>query len=104
MRTRAGRFVRSLESSEAFQGFAQNGTLSAISEYDFRNMLLCTMESSPTTLKNNLDQFRQYCELYQRADLVGFLDHCQQSFSDQLTEAKGKAGTFRGGMNKKKMK
>jgi hypothetical protein len=104
MRTRAGRFVRSLETSEAFQGFMQNGPSSVISEYDFRNMLLCTMESSPTTLKNNLDQFRQYCELYQRGDLVGFLDHCQQRFSEHLTESKGKSGTFRGGMNKKKLK
>jgi len=104
MRTRAGRFVLSLESSEAFQKFLINGPSANISEFDFRNMLLCTMESSATTLRNNLEQFRQYVSLYQRKDLLGFLDFCRDKFTTLFTESAGSTEKYRGGMNKQKIK
>lgn len=84
MRTRAGRFVRSLETSEAFQKFSVNGPSANISEFDFRDMLLCTMESSERTLRNNLEQFRQFAALCRRADLVEFLNECQRKFGRLL--------------------
>jgi hypothetical protein len=37
-RTRAGRFVSSLESSEAFEKFSADGSAANISEFDFRDM------------------------------------------------------------------
>jgi hypothetical protein len=104
MRTRAGRFVRSLETSEAFQKFSINGPSANISEFDFRNMLLCTMESSATTLRNNLEQFRQYVSLYQRNDLLGFLDFCHDKFTMLLMESAGTTDKYRGGMNRQKIK
>ncbi len=104
MRTRAGRFVKSLESSEAFEKFSADGTTAKISEFDFRNMLLCTMETSPATLRNNLEQFRQYASLYQRKDLLEFLEHCQNKFANLLSEASGTESKYRGGMNRQKIK
>jgi hypothetical protein len=84
MRTRAGRFVRSLETSGAFQKFSANGPSANISEFDFRDMLLGTMESSEHTLQNNLEQFRQFATLCRRADLVEFLNECQRKFGRLL--------------------
>lgn len=104
MRTRAGRFVRSLETSEAFQKFITEGPSVNLSEFDFRNMLLCTMESSAATLRSNLEQFKQYAALYQRNDLLRFLDSCQDKFVNLLTESTGAAGKYRGGMNRQKIK
>jgi hypothetical protein len=104
MRTRAGRFVRSLETSEALQKFSANGPSANISEFDFRNMLLCTMESSATTLRNNLEQFRQYVSLYQRKDLLEFLDFCRDKFTTLFTESVGTTDKYRGGMNRQKIK
>jgi len=104
MRTRAGRFVRSLETSEPFQKFSANGPSSNISEFDFRNMLLCTMESSAVTLRSNLEQFRQYASLYQRNDLVDFLDFCRDRFANLLRESIGETDSYRGGMVRKKIK
>jgi len=103
MRTRAGRFVRSLETSEAFQKFSTDGPSAQIGEFDFRNMLLCTMESSPATLRSNLDQFRQYAALYQRNDLLQFLDFCREKFAGLLREATGETGKYRGGMARQKI-
>jgi hypothetical protein len=104
IRTRAGRFVRSLESSEAFEKFSADNTAASISEFDFRNMLLCTMETSAATLRNNLEQFRQYAALYQRKDLLEFLEHCQNKFASLLSEASGTESKYRGGMNRQKIK
>ncbi len=84
MRTRAGRFVKSLETSEAFQKYSAEGPSTNVSEFDFRDMLLCTMESSATTLRNNHEQFRQFATLCRRADLVEFLNECQRRFGRLL--------------------
>jgi hypothetical protein len=104
MRTRAGRFVRSLESSEAYERFSAEASVAKISEFDFRNMLLCTMETSAATLRNNLEQFKQYASLYQRKDLLEFLEHCQNKFASLFSEASGTEPKYRGGMNRQKIK
>ena len=53
IRTRAGRFVRALEESDAYAAYRRDEESAAVSEFDFRSMLLCTMESSTSTLRNN---------------------------------------------------
>jgi hypothetical protein len=89
VKTRAGRFVHSIETSDAFVHYRKYGKASRIGEFDFRSMLLCTMESSPETLKRNLDQFREYANIYRRKDLVTFLDFCKDRFSSLLVSAPG---------------
>ncbi len=102
-RTRAGRFVRAIEDSDAYKLFKANDELAQISEFDFRSMLLCTMESSPTTLRNNLEQFEQYADLYQRNDVIRFLRFCEKRFNHLLRETP-KPGQYRGGMMHRKIK
>jgi len=104
MRTRAGRFVKSLESSAAFKIYSAKGESVDISEFDFRNMLLCTMESSANTLRSNLDQFKQHALLYKRDDLMHFLEFCQKKFAHLLSEAGHDEEKFRRGMIKQKIK
>jgi hypothetical protein len=84
-RTRAGRFVRALEESDAYKYFERDGESARISEFDFRSMLLCTMESSSSTLRNNLEQFKQYVSLYERKDLLNFLEFCEALVHESLT-------------------
>jgi hypothetical protein len=103
-RTRAGRFVRSLEASDAYQQFLSEGERAAISEFDFRSMLLCTMDSSAATLRSNLEQFKQYASMYERQDLVDFLDFSRRKFASVLSEVGSDAENFRGGMNKQKVR
>lgn len=103
-RTRAGRFVRSIEASDAYQQFRRDGERANISEFDFRSMLLCTMESSAATLRSNLEQFKQYASLYDRQDFVDFLEFCRRKFAPLLAEDGGYAKGYRGGMNKQKVR
>lgn len=103
-RTRAGRFVRAIEESIAYQLFKQGGEQATIGEFDFRSMLLCTMESSASTLRNNLEQFKQYVALYSRDDLLRFLEFCETKFAGLLTEASQHTEQYRGGMLRQKIK
>ena len=103
-RTRAGRFIRSLEASDAYNQFQREGEIANISEFDFRSMLLCTMENSAATLNSNLEQFKQYAPLYERQDFVDFLEFCRRKFASVLSEKGSKSETYRGGMNRQKLR
>lgn len=92
MKTRAGRFVRSLEMSDAFHIYKKHGRQSKLNEFDFRSMLLCTMESSPETLTRNLEQFKEYVSLYNRQDLLSLLNFCEERFSQLLAPPKKNSG------------
>jgi hypothetical protein len=92
MKTRAGRFVHSIEMSDAFQQFKEKKEATQISEFDFRSMLLCTMESSKATLQKNLEQFKQYINVYEREDLLDFLRYCEKRFSYLLEKSKDRSG------------
>lgn len=70
-----------MEVSDAYQAYKKNGTNANINEFDFRSVLLCTMESSPETLAKNIEQFKGYAELHKRQDLIAFLTFCKDTFS-----------------------
>ena len=84
MRTRAGRFVRSMETSDAFIHYKKSGSAAKVNEFDVRSMLLCTMESSPATMQRNMEQFKEYAGEYGRHDLLAFLNACGRKFPHLL--------------------
>ena len=83
--TRAGRFIRSIEASDAYAHYKKKVE---INEFDFRSLLLCTMESPPATLARNLEQFKEYVSVYERKDLYTFLESCEVKFSHLLGTSK----------------
>lgn len=84
---RDGRYVKAVEASEAWHRFKRQKDKARINEFDFRSMLLCTMESSPATLARNLEMFRDNVQANGRKDLAAFLDFCEAKFSYLLVEA-----------------
>jgi hypothetical protein len=81
LKAHAKKYVRSMEMSDAYKHF-KKGT--PINEFDFRSLLLCTMESPPTTLARNLYQFKEYVNIHKREDLLSFLEFCEGKFSSLL--------------------
>ena len=81
VKVRAGKFVHLMEKSDAYIHYKKNGKSSRISEFDFRSLLLCTMESSPETLARNVEQFKGYAAVHNRQDLVAFLNFCTDKLS-----------------------
>jgi hypothetical protein len=88
---KAAKVIKQLERSDAYQLYRRNGRRAQIGEFDFRNMLYATMESSAETLKRNLELFKRYAGIHFRTDLIAFLDFCEESFSNLLiSKVKGK--------------
>ena len=81
VRIRAGKFVHLMERSDAYIHYKKNGKNSKIGEFDFRSLLLCTMESSRETLAKNVELFKGYASIHNRQDLLTFLDYCKDRFS-----------------------
>lgn len=80
-KAKAGKFVHSMERSDAYVHYKKNGKSSKIGEFDFRSMLLCTMESSRETLIKNINLFKGYAGIHNRQDLITFLSYCEDRFS-----------------------
>jgi hypothetical protein len=62
------------------------------------------MESASATLRNNLEQFRQYATLYKRKDILTFLQLCAEKFAAALIGSSVGKPKLRGGMNRQKVK
>ena len=84
LKAHAKKYVRTVEMSDAYKHFKKGAPLN---EFDFRSMLLCTMESPPTTLARNLNQFKEYVNIHNRKDLSSFLEFCEGRFSSLLGTA-----------------
>jgi hypothetical protein len=78
LKAHAKKYVRSIEMSDAYKHYKKNLPLN---EFDFRSLLLCTMESPPATLARNLNQFKEYVNIHKRKDLLSFLEFCEEKFS-----------------------
>lgn len=85
MKAHARKYVRLIESSDAYKHYTRKQPLN---EFDFRSLLLCTMESPPSTLARNLGNFKEYVNIHNRKDLSSFLDYCGEKFSHMLGTTK----------------
>lgn len=83
-KAKAGKVLTMVERSDAYRQYKKLGAKANISEFDFRNMLFATMESSAETLKRNLDLFKRYAGFYNRNDLITFFEFCERGFAAML--------------------
>lgn len=82
---KAGKFLHLMERSDAYRQYKKFGRKARISEFDFRNMLFATMESSAETLRRNMELYKRYAGIHNRADLLTFLDFAEGSFAPLLS-------------------
>jgi hypothetical protein len=81
LKVRARKYIRSIETSDAYKHYRKSLPLN---EFDFRSLLLCTMESPPARLAKNMEQFKEYVKIYDREDLLTFLEFSEDRFSHLL--------------------
>jgi hypothetical protein len=90
-KVKAEKIVRAMERSDAYKIYNRNGHGSKLSEFDFRNMLFATMESTPETLIRNVNLFKGSAAIHNRQDLIKFLDFCEVNFANLLKPTVKKA-------------
>ena len=81
---KAGKVMHLVEKSDAYKLYKKNGKHAKISEFDFRNMLFTTMESSSETLSRNVLLFKKYANIHSRNDVITFLNFCEEFFAKLL--------------------
>jgi len=81
---KAGKVIKLVERSDAYRLYTKNGKQAKISEFDFRDMLFATMESSSDTLTRNVNLFKRYANIHNRNDLIKFFDFCEEHFAKLL--------------------
>ncbi len=84
----SGKFIKVMERSDAFVMYRKNGSKANVGEFDFRSLLLCTMESSNETLIKNVKLYKGYAEIHNRQDLLSLLDYCERRFVNLLSSQK----------------
>ncbi|MBL8099643.1 MAG: hypothetical protein JNK81_10700 [Anaerolineales bacterium] len=83
-KVKASKVIKIVERSDAYRSYTKNGKQAKISEFDFRNMLFATMESSSDTLTRNVNLFKRYANIHNRNDLIKFFDFCEEHFAKLL--------------------
>ncbi len=77
------RVVLRLENSAAYKTFKLEG-VGKVSEYEFCDLLYCTLESTPETFEKNFIVVRQEVETYGRSDLTEFLDKVERKICRKI--------------------
>jgi len=89
--TISSRVVLRLEGSPAFHTYRNSG-VAAVSEFDFCDLLYCTLGTTPEVLEKNLSVVSQEADAFGRRDLVDFLDALKVQFSSKLTGKRVRGG------------
>lgn len=87
----SSRVVLRMENSAAFKSFKQEG-VEKVSEYEFSDLLYCTLESTPETFERNFAVVRQEVETYGRGDLVEFLSKLKEKFAGKFIGKRARGG------------
>jgi hypothetical protein len=103
-RTKTGRLVKQLERNRNFKEYLKNGTDTAISEYEFCDLIYSTLDTLPETRRKNLQQLKDAVQDYNRSDLLDFLKFCEMKFVHLLFSDKEQGREYTGGMMKRKIK
>ena len=83
-RSRAQRFLNHIKKSEIFIKYKKEKNFNNINEFDFRSLLLCPMESSPSVLNKNFNDIKDHMEILKNESVLEFLDKCFENFSHLL--------------------
>lgn len=89
--TISSRVVLRIESSPAYRKYTTTG-IGSVTDFDFCELLYCTLESGPGILERNFSVVRQETAGYGRKDLLEFLDKLRQHFAARFTGKRTRGG------------
>ena len=72
-RTRSGKIASIMESSDGYKKYLIKESIEDLNEFDFREILHCTMDSSQEILNRSYSELIQHLETCQKTDLINFL-------------------------------
>ena len=89
--TISARVVLGIENSQAYKKMRANG-IEDISEFEFCDLLYCTLESTPETVSKNFAAIKQQVEAFGRTDLADFLEEMKSKFASKFLGVRSRGG------------
>ena len=89
--TIAARVVLRIENSAAYHKY-KNREIESISDYEFCDLLYCTLESTPEILEKNFAVVEQEVRSYGRSDLTKFLVDLREKFAARFIGKRSRGG------------
>jgi|TARA_B100001971_G_C18250640_1_gene577916 hypothetical protein len=83
-RSRASRFLKHIKQSDAYKKFKSQKNVTDISEYEFRSLLMCPMETPPNKLRQSLGELQDQVRIVGNNEILEFLENCRSQFTQIL--------------------
>jgi hypothetical protein len=80
------RYLAPLEKSVAYKRFSGSKSCEAVQAHEFTEILRCSVDASPTVLRDRLEKLKSRAHEGGREDLLEFLSACEKHFSSMLGE------------------
>jgi len=77
----AERLLKKLRADAAYQAFEKTGDATSVSRYMFTDLLNCSPDASPETIRTKFRRLLSNAELIGDEDVLRFLNLCEQKFS-----------------------
>lgn len=84
------RVFKWFEREKCFQKYLKDGSVENISEYEFKDMLLCRPDAHPQTIRKEFDRLKTKAEITQNTNIFLFLNACEETFSHLMNPMNGK--------------
>jgi hypothetical protein len=102
-RTKNGRIVKQLEENPLFKDYLINEDNFTINEFEFCDLIYCTLDAFPETRRNNIKQLKDALRDYNREDMLKFIELCERKFAHLLFTGADNKSEFAGGMMKRRV-
>lgn len=79
-RTRSGKIVNIMENSDGYKKFINSKSILEVTEFDLREILHCTMESTPEMLNRSFIELMQHLKACNRNDMISFLEEIRKKY------------------------
>ena len=98
-RTRSGKISTIMQNSDGYKKFLKNNNIDEINEFDLREILHCTMDSTQEILSQSYIELSQHLKASNENEMLVFLENIKKKYISLFISSKN--NQYTGGMLKK---
>jgi len=83
------RFINRIRSDAAYQQFKRSGTVDAVTDYMFTDLLSCSPDAPYKVVHEKYERLRNVAKLVGDAEILAFLDACGLRFANLMSAQRG---------------
>ncbi len=99
-KTKSGRLVSHIEKSIAYRKYIVQKNVLGITDFEFCDLLYTTLDTKPSLRRRSLAELKYHASVYERTDLLAFLEQCENHFDKLLMDPRD--SYYQGGMMRRK--